>query len=140
MSEDPLLHLEVLKERNCELERRLTRLRELSGKLDENISKLQLMYEAMVTSQENQCIDMVQFDEEIRNLNKSLFPSVGPRQVTPRRREENSNLIMGHILALQRLDAKQCEEQLQSNDPLLKRVYQETRIMQKFISKYSSFL
>lgn len=140
MSGDPQLHLAVLRERNSELEKRLARLRELSQNLEENIDKVQLMYEAMVTSQENQCIDMVQFDEEIRSITRSLFPAAAPKAVTPRKREENSNLIMSQILALQRLEPKQCEEQLQSTDPLLKKVCQDTRMMQKFIAKYSSFL
>lgn len=33
------------------------------------------MYEAMLASQENQCIDMVAFDEEMKVITKDLFPS-----------------------------------------------------------------
>lgn len=139
-SADPTLHLSVLRERNGELERRLTKLKDLSQNLDQNIKKIQLMYESMLTSQENQCIDMVQFDEEIKTLQKTLFPPTTTKPAPPRKRDENSNLIMAQIMQLQRLDPRQCEEQLQANDPLLKKVRQDTRMMQKFITKYSSFL
>ena len=83
---------------------------------------------------------MVQFDEEIKQISKTLFPPAASKTVTPRKRDENSNIIMSQILALQRLDPKQCEEHLQQSDPLLNRVKQDTRILTRFMSKYSSFL
>ncbi|KAK8837746.1 hypothetical protein M9Y10_036281 [Tritrichomonas musculus] len=137
---DPQTHLTILKARNSELERRLNKLKGLSVTLEENINKIQTMFDQMISSQENQCFDMVQFDEEIKQLSKSLFPPASQKNVTPRRREENSNLIMSQILSLQRLEPKQCEEQLQESDPLYKRVRQDTRLMQKFLAKYNSFL
>ena len=137
---DPTVHLQLLRSRNVELARRLNNLKDISSNLDANINKIQNMFDSMLTSQENQCFDMVQFDEEIKSLSKSLFPPVSSRNVTPRKREENSNLIMSQILTLQRLEPKQCEQQLQETDPLLNRVRQDARLMQRFISKYSSFL
>ncbi|OHT06442.1 hypothetical protein TRFO_25556 [Tritrichomonas foetus] len=137
---NPKVHLQLLRSRNLELERRLSNLKDISVNLDANINKIQLMFDSMLTSQENQCFDMVQFDEEIKSLTKTIFPPSSSKAITPRKREENSNLIMSQILGLQRLEPKQCEEQLQESDPLLKRVRQETRLMQRFMSKYSSFL
>lgn len=140
MSGDPTLHLAVLRERNAGLEHRMAQLTELSGNLEDNVVKIQGMYEAMIESQENQCIDMVQFDDEIRTLRKMLFPVAPQGPVTPRRRDENSNLIMTQILALQRLERKQCDEQLQKNDPLLRRARKDINQVHKFIGKYGSFL
>lgn len=140
MSDDPSTHLQILKHRNDELEQKYNKLQELSRNLEENISKVQQMYEMMLTSQENQCVDMVHFDEEIKTLTKTLFPSDTVKVVKPRKRQENSNLILSQILDLQRLPPKQIEERLQEDDPLLKRVRQETQLLQQFMKKYSSFL
>lgn len=137
---DPQTHLKVLQARNSELERRLNKLKSLSATLEQNIDKIQAMFDQMISNQEMQCFDMVQFDEEIKNLSKSLFPPASTKTVTPRKREENSNLIMSQILSLQRLEPKQCEEQLQEADPLYKRVRQDTRSMQKFLLRFNSFL
>lgn len=137
---DPQTHLKVLQARNSELERRLNKLKSLSVTLEQNIDKIQAMFDQMISNQEMQCFDMVQFDEEIKNLSKSLFPPASTKTVTPRKREENSNLIMSQILSLQRLEPKQCEEQLQEADPLYKRVRQDTRSMQKFLLRFNSFL
>ena len=139
-SADPQTHLAVLQARNSELERRLNKLKGLSVTLEQNINKIQTMFDQMIANQEMQCFDMVQFDEEIKQLSKSLFPPSSTKTVTPRKREENSNLIMSQILSLQRLEPKQCEEQLQESDPLYKRVRQDTRQMQKFLAKFNSFL
>jgi hypothetical protein len=131
--------LNVLRERNSELERRREKLRDLSQNLDENIQKIQLMYEAMLASQENQCIDMVAFDEEIKTLTKELFPPQGkPAQV--RSRDENTKLLMQEIMALQRLDPAACEQRLHGFDPLLKLAKQEAQRMVAFIRRYSTFL
>ena len=137
---DPQTHLAVLQARNSELERRLNKLKGLSVTLEQNINKIQTMFDQMISNQEMQCFDMVQFDEEVKNLSKSLFPPSASKAVTPRKREENSNLIMSQILSLQRLEPKQCEEQLQESDPLYKRVRQDTRSMQKFLLRFNSFL
>ena len=140
MSSDPKFYLTALKQRNDELEVRIQKLNKLLHNLEQNISKVQLMYETMITSQENQCIDMVSFDEEYKIISKSLFPDEKSKTVKPRKRQENSNLILSHILELQRLPPKQTDEHLQNTDPLLKRVRQDIQTVQKFMSKYSSFL
>jgi hypothetical protein len=137
--ENPKQKLTLLRERNAELERRRDKLRELCQNLDENIRNIQVMYEAMVTSQENQCIDMVAFDEEIKTLTKELFA----RPVKPlavRSREENAKMLMQEIMALQRLDAAGCEERLHTLDPLAKQAAVDTRRMVAFIRKYTTFL
>jgi hypothetical protein len=131
--------LNVLRERNAELERRREKLHELSQSLDDNIQKIQLMYEAMLASQENQCIDMVAFDEEIKAVTKELFPPP-PKPSQVRSRDENAKLLMQEIMALQRLEPEACQERLHGLDPLLKRATQESHRMQAFIRKYSTFL
>jgi hypothetical protein len=131
--------LNLLGERNADLERRCEILRGLSKNLDDHIQKIQVMYEAMPASQENQCIDMVAFDEEIRTLTRELFP-LQAKQTQPRPREENRDLLMQEFIGLQRLDPAACEERLHAIDPLLKQVTEEARRMIAFIRKYSTFL
>jgi ATP phosphoribosyltransferase len=137
--EDFEQRLNVLRERNSELERRREKLRELSQNLDENIQKIQSMYEAMLASQENQCIDMVAFDEEIKAVTKELFPPQ-TKKPTVRSRNENRDLLMQQVMALQSLEPKACEDRLHELDPLLKQVTQETSKMATFIQKYCTFL
>ena len=60
---DPAVHLAVLQQRNIELERRLGKLRELLKNLDDHMAQVQLKYDRLLTAQENQCMDMVNFDE-----------------------------------------------------------------------------
>jgi hypothetical protein len=98
------------------------------------------MNEGFLASQENQCIDMVHFDEDIRSLSQTLFPQLPTRPVKTRKREENSNYIMQAMMGLERLDARQCEERLIADDPLLKRARTDTRLVTQFLAKYSSFL
>ena len=50
MSSDPKFYLTALKQRNDELEVRIQKLNKLLHNLEQNISKVQLMYETMITS------------------------------------------------------------------------------------------
>jgi hypothetical protein len=101
---------------------------------------MQTLYEAFLTTQENQCIDMVHFDEEIKNLSVTLFPQVPTQQVTPRKREENSNYIMQIMMGLQHLDPDQCRTRLLHDDPMLKKVKADVEILRRFTSRHASFL
>jgi hypothetical protein len=134
------LKLNLLRERNNELERRRDKLRDLSANLDENIRKIREMYEAMLASQENQCIDMVAFDEEIKSVMKGLFPAPAKVVAEVRTRDENTNMLMQRIMALQRLDPAACKEQLLADDPLLKLAKEEERQVMAFLRKYAGFL
>jgi arginine deiminase len=132
--------LNLLRERNAELERRRDKLHDLSENLDDNIHKIQQMYEAMLASQENQCIDMVAFDEEIKTVNKALLSAPAKIAADVRSREENTNLLMQRIMALQRLAPEACKEQLHADDPLLKRAKDEGAQVIAFLRKYTTFL
>jgi hypothetical protein len=134
------LPLQVLHERNLELQRRLEKLNELSRNLEENVQRMQTLYEGFLTTQENQCIDMVQFDEEIKTLSLTFFPQIPSKQVTPRKRDENSNYIMQMMMGLQQLDPDHCRDRLLKDDPMLKKVRFDVELLRRFITKYSSFL
>jgi hypothetical protein len=134
------IKLSLLRERNAELERRRDKLQELLENLDDNILKIRQMYEAMLASQENQCIDMVAFDEEIKAVTKALFAAPAKVQAEVRTRDENAKLLMQRIMALQRLDPASCKEQLHADDPLLNRARDETSQVIAFLRKYSTFL
>jgi len=97
------------------------------------------MYEAMLTTQENQCIDMVAFDEELKSINRALFPAA-PKAVAPRSRDQNQKLLLEQMMGLQRLDPAQCEQRLQDSDPLIDRARQEATAITRFMNKYKSFL
>jgi hypothetical protein len=98
------------------------------------------MYEAMLASQENQCIDMVAFDEEIKIVSRALFPTPGKLVPEVRTRDENTKLLMQRIMALQRLDPAACKEQLHADDPLLKLAKEEASQVTAFLRKYATFL
>jgi hypothetical protein len=133
-------HLRVLCERNAELERRREKLTELVQSLSDNSQTIDGKYDAMLTSQENQCIDMVAFDEEIKSLTRTLFPPAGRQPPRPRDQAENQRLILEQMMALQRLDPAQREQRLHDSDPLIIRAKLDSATATRFIQKYKSFL
>jgi hypothetical protein len=113
------------------------KLNKLLQSLSDNIQRVQGMDEAMLTSQENQCIDMVGFDEEIKLLTRTLFPA-GSRQVPrPREQDENQRFLLEQMMALQWLDPVQ---RLPESDPLIARARLEAAAATRFVQKYKPFL
>jgi hypothetical protein len=133
----PEHHLQVLCERNADLERRREKLNALLQGLSDNIQRVQAMFQAMLTSQENQCIDMVSFDDEIKSLTRTLFPAASKQAPRPREQDQHQRMLLEQMMALQRLDPAQ---RLPESDPLIARVRLEAAAATRFMQKYQSFL
>ena len=137
---DPNSYLLLLKERNDELSQRCTKLEKLSAKIDSSIENLQDLYEVLLSSQEQRCVEMVEFDEEIKTISKKLFPPMAERKVQLRGREENQELILQSFQHLAHLDEEACSKELLNSDPLLNAIRSDVDQLNAFLQKYENVI
>lgn len=132
--------LEILKERNNDLAVRVQRLQKLEAKIDTSVENLQELYEVLLTSQEQICAEMVDFDEEIKIINKKLFPPHNTSKNLVRKKDESQKLLLEQINHVKTLDDKESLSYLLSGDPTLKILSEDIETINTFIKKYESFL
>ena len=138
--EDSLSYLENLKRKNKYLQGKLHRLNELDKKLSIQTDKVNEIFETMLESEESQCVDMVEFDKDIKTLHIHLLKQHSNSFNFSSRREEHANVIMSHIMQMQNLLPNECETYLLDTDPILKGLQNDTNTLHEFFCKYSSFL
>ncbi|EAY06633.1 hypothetical protein TVAG_322530 [Trichomonas vaginalis G3] len=132
--------LKILKERNNDLSTRLQRLQKLDSKIDASIENLQKLYEVLLQSQEAKCAEMVEFDEEIKEINKKLFPSHSTNKNIVRKKDENQKLLVAQINHVLSLDDTESVKYLINGDPTLNILSTDVETINAFIKKYESFL
>lgn len=137
---DPASYLTLLKERNDELTSRFNKLEKLSTKIDASIENLQDLYEILLSSQEQRCVEMTKFDEEIKVMHKKLFPPAEERKTAIRQRDENKKIILEELKQLKALSEEECIAELLKKDALINAVAVDVDAWNEFLTKYENVL